>query len=334
MVMAQSLYRVLLAAAPDTRIEVVAPTATAPLAARMPEVAATHELSAGHGEFAFAQRRALGRQLRGQFDWAIVLPSSWKAALVPYFARVPRRSGFVGEFRYGLLNDVRQLDATRWPRLVQRFAALAQAVNATDAALPVPRLTTSPAAAAGWRQQLGLVARAPVLALCPGAEFGVAKRWPATHFAAIAQHYLRVGYQVWLLGGASDVAICDSILTAIQAAIPAMAAVTSTPPVVNLAGRTTLLGAVDLLSEAARVVSNDSGLMHIAAALNVPVVGVYGSSSAEFTPPLGARAAAVSLALACSPCFARTCRYGHYDCLNKLVPDRVLGALCGIAGPA
>ena len=158
--------------------------------------------------------------------------------------------------------------------------------------------------------------------MCPGAEFGKAKRWPAAHFARVASHHLRDGYQVWLLGSAADAPLANAIVGGIDAS--------GARAVANLAGKTTLLDAVDLLSTAARVVSNDSGLMHVAAALGVPVVGIYGSSSPAFTPPLGARAAAVSLALPCSPCYARTCRFGHYDCLMKLEPERVLAALARV----
>ena len=392
MVIAQSLLRLLAQRLPDARIDVLAPRATAALTERMPEVANTHTVGFGHGELAFFDRRALGRQLRGRFDWAIVLPNSWKSALVPFFAQVPRRTGFVGEGRYGLLNDLRPAAGARLTRLVQRFAALGPDQAGGDP--PAPRLTASPAAAARVRERLGVTGDRPVLALCPGAEYGVAKRWPPGYFAQVAKRHLRDGFHVWILGGAADVAIAREIanevtggtagegagetinefsgMTAHEASdktahevsgktahevsgrtahevsgrtanvvvgkatnkVAGGGGVGEAGNLFDLTGRTSLLEAVDLLSAAARVVSNDSGLMHVAAALGVPVVGIYGSSSPVFTPPLAARAASVSLALRCSPCFARTCRYGHYDCLRKLAPELVLSALARVTDGA
>ena len=384
MVIAQSLLRLIAQRLPDARIDVLAPRATAALTERMPEVANTHTVGFGHGELAFFARRALGRQLRGRFDWAIVLPNSWKSALVPFFAQVPRRTGFVGEGRYGLLNDLRPAAGARLTRLVQRFAALGPDQAGGDP--PPPRLAAPPAAAARVRERLGVTGDRPVLALCPGAEYGAAKRWPPGYFAQVAKRHLRDGFHVWILGGAADVAIARDIANEVTGGTVSEVAVETahegsgrtaheasgktaqeasgktahevagrTAHVVvgkatnkvaggggagdagnlfDLTGRTTLLEAVDLLSAAARVVSNDSGLMHVAAALGVPVVGIYGSSSPVFTPPLAARAASVSLALRCSPCFARTCRYGHYDCLRKLAPELVLSALARVTDGA
>ncbi|HSG88972.1 MAG TPA: lipopolysaccharide heptosyltransferase II [Pseudomonadales bacterium] len=323
MVMAHSLVGLLAAQDPDLHCELVAPAATAPLGARMPHVAAVHLLDVGHGAFGLRARLALARALRDRaFDRAYVLPNSWKSALVPALARIPRRIGFVGEFRHGLLNDARRLDAQALPRMVDRFAALAGSAGApvpAAASIPAPVLHADAALAAGLRRRLDLTADAPVLACCPGAEFGPSKRWPPAHFARLAERQVAEGWQVWLFGSPADAAATAAIRAALPASLRAR--------VVDLAGRTTLTEAVDLLGEATAVVSNDSGLMHVAGALARPVVAVYGSTSPAFTPPLGTLARVVSLELACAPCFQRHCPLGHLACLRELQPETVAAAL-------
>lgn len=298
-------------AARGAEVHMLAPAATAPLAERMPGVAAVYETGTRHGEFGWKARRAVGRRLRPLgFAQAIVLPNSWKAALAPALAGIPRRTGFVGEARLGLLNDWRRLDQARLPRLVDRFAALA------DVAPSPPRLLSDAAAGRRLRRQHGLAADGPVVALCPGAAFGPAKRWPAAHFAALARRCAAAGSEVWVLGGQADAAT--------GAAIAAQA------PARNLAGRTSLLAAVDLLAAASAVVSNDSGLMHVAAALGKPLTVVYGATTPAFTPPLTPRAAVVEHGLACRPCFARQCPLYHLRCLRGIDADEVFAALRGL----
>ena len=319
MVIAHALVRTLVSAEPAAEVHVVAPPATAPLAQRMAGVTDTITLQVNHGQFGWGVRRGVGRALRREnFDRAIVLPNSFKSALVPFFAGIPRRTGWRGEWRYGVLNDVRTLDAAKLPRLIDRFVALgdASSVNRRDVE---PKLASDPSRAAALVVDLGLKLDRPVLALCPGAEYGPAKRWPASHYAAVAEEHVRRGGAVWLFGARGDAAAC----AAIRASVPPLAQ----SHVFDLSGRTQLLDAVDLLSLAQQVVTNDSGLMHVACALGVPVVAVYGSSSPAFTPPLSARARVVRDALPCSPCFERTCPLGHTDCLNRLMPERVVAEL-------
>jgi heptosyltransferase-2 len=321
MVMAHTLVRLLAAADPAGRIELVAPPATAPVATRMAEVAAVHELDIPHGVLGLSRRRALAGRLRGAgFHRALVLPNSWKSALLPALARIPRRTGYRGEMRHGLLNDLRRLDRQRLPRMVERFAALALPPGADlPDSLPRPRLERNPAAASALRARLDLEDPAPVLALCPGAEFGPSKQWPAAHFAELATHRIAAGWQVWLFGGPAD--------RAITAAIRDRVAGPARERIHDLAGRTRLTEAVDLLGGVDAVVTNDSGLMHVACALERPVVALYGSTSPDFTPPLGERVASLSLELSCAPCFQRTCPLGHGDCLQQLLPARVDVAL-------
>lgn len=312
-VMAQPLLALLAQAAP---VDVLAPPATAPLFGRMPGVRAVLAANWRRGALEWAARRRLGRTLRASgYARALVLPNSWKSALLPWFAGIPRRSGYTGEARLGLLNDRRPNPARRrQPQWAQYYALGLPPGVALPEPPPWPRLQSTPGQRAAALAAFGLSAARPVLALCPGAEYGPAKRWPPAHFAAVALDRMAHGWQVWLLGGPGDAAPCEELARAC-------------PGVVNLAGRTTLEQALDLLASAAQVLSNDSGLMHVAAALGRPVLGLFGSTSAAYTPPLGPAARALSLGLACSPCFQRDCPLGHLDCLHGLAPERVLAAL-------
>ena len=327
MVMMEPLVRRLHARAPDDEIHVAAPAATLAVATRMAHVAGTLEWPFGHGSLDLGGRARVARLWRRRgFSRAIVLPNSWKSALVPFLARIPRRTGFVGEQRYLLLNDARRLDATLLPSMVQRFLALADDAGDPPPAREAPQLHADIGNATSLRAQLGLQDPRPVLALCAGAEYGDAKRWPAVHYAALADAYLARGWQVWLFGSPKDVATTRDIAAAGQ--------VRDGTRVIDLAGRTRLVDAIDLLACADAVASNDSGLMHVAAALGRPVLGIFGSTSDTFTPPLGPRTRTVGIELPCRPCFERTCRFGHYDCLRKLSPSRVLHALDGLLDTA
>jgi heptosyltransferase-2 len=314
MVMAHSLVRVLVEQ-PQTAVHLLAPPATAPLGARMPGVAKTHVLDVAHGELGLGKRRAWGRNHAGEFDRAIVLPNSFKSALAPWWARIPTRTGWRGECRVGVLNDRRVLDPVAYPRMVERFVALALDSSARLPQVPLPELQADASRARGLCGELGLPTAGGVTVLCPGAEFGPAKRWPAEHFAAVARFALGQGQSVWLMGSAADAAVANEI----AAQVPGELA--------NLCGRTSLLDAVDLLSMARRVVCNDSGLMHVACALQLPVVGVFGSTSPDFTPPLGVAATVVRQPQPCSPCFQRECPLGHLRCLRELTPDKVIEVL-------
>jgi heptosyltransferase-2 len=318
MVMAQSLFRVLKAQDAERAIDVLAPGWTRALLERMPEVRQAIDMPLGHGELRLLIRRRLGMQLRaGHYRQAIVLPNSLKSALVPFWARIPLRTGYVGEMRQWLLNDCRRLDKQRLVMTVQRFVALGLPAGA---ALPDPvpppslRVDHENGHAALQRLDLDTTAK-PVLALCPGAEFGAAKKWPEAYYAVVALHWLSQGWQVWLLGSVNDEPVCDSINAQARGRCE------------NLAGRTRLEDAIDLLASASFVVSNDSGLMHIAAALQRPMVAIYGSSDPGFTPPLSETAKVERLDLDCSPCFQRECPLGHLNCLNELPPARIIAAM-------
>jgi len=329
MVLAQSLFQLLKRRRPDRRLAVAAPPWTRPLLDFMPEVDATLAWPFGHGAFKPMARWRLGRAWRAEgFDRAILLSNSFKSALVPYAARIPARIGYAGEGRSILLTDARRLDPAATPRTIDRFVALGAERGETVGEPPRPRLTLPAGAAEAALEALGLARpAAPVLALCPGAEYGEAKRWPAAHFAAVAAHHRAKGGAVWLFGGPADRAIAADVAAEVAADVSGRAG----PGCVDLTGRTDLAQAVALLSLAQAVVTNDSGLMHVAAALGRRVVAVYGSSSPAMTPPLPPADAppprVLSLALACSPCYQRRCPLGHLDCLRRLEPARVIAAL-------
>ncbi|MFA6970419.1 MAG: lipopolysaccharide heptosyltransferase II [Gallionella sp.] len=298
---------------PDCLIDVLAPSWTAALLRALPEVNEAIVNPFPHGELNIKGRFKLGVELRAaQYDQAIVLPNSLKSALVPFFARIPLRTGFVGEMRYGLLNDARKLDKTVLPLMVERFAQLAEARDGhIPRPLADPKLTVSTAQRDATLAKLGLKLDQPVAVFCPGAEYGPAKRWPVAYFAETAQRLHERGYAVWLIGSAKDREVAEKIVAL------------GNPLTRNLCGSTDLNDAIALLSCAQLVISNDSGLMHLSAALDRPMLALFGSSSPQFTPPLSKQATVLKLDIKCSPCFKRVCPLGHFNCMNHLTPDLV-----------
>jgi len=318
MVMAQSLFKVLKQRQPDSTIDVLAPGWSRPLLDRMPEVSDTIDMPLGHGKLELGTRRQLGHDLRDRhYDQAILLPNSLKSAIIPFSANIPLRTGWRGEYRYILLNDIRLLDKERLTMTVQRFVALALPADQINLpSIPTPQLTVDAdtVAAARTAHQLNDEQK-PILALCPGAEFGPAKRWPESYYGQLADEQIKQGWQVWLFGSKKDQAVCATINEVTQGQCH------------DLSGRTSLAEAVDLLSLANAVVSNDSGLMHVAAALNRPLAAIYGSSDPNFTPPLNDNARIISPDIDCSPCFKRECPKEHLKCLRDLPVSQVQAAL-------
>ncbi len=300
-----------LLAARYNEVYMAAPRATVSVAERMPGIRRVLPIDVTHGQLAFAKRWQMGRILKDfDFDAAYVLPNSWKSALYPVFANIPERIGWHGEARFGLLNR-RLRDLSEYPLMIERFMALADpAGKLPNQPYPLPKLTVD---AENQRKCLSRLDLDPanVVALCPGAEFGAAKKWPAEHYAKLADSLIDSGSNVWLLGSPGDVRDCDQIAERV-------------PGVVNLAGKTSMLDAIDLIAVCTRVVCNDSGLMHVACALGIPTIGIFGSTSPRFTPPLGTAAQVVELEMDCRPCFQRECPLEHRRCLNALLPDRVI----------
>ncbi len=316
MIMAQTLFITLKQQDPACVIDVVAPKSTAALLKFMPQVQEVITLSLRHGDFEFKARRQMGLSLRNKkYTHAIVMTNSWKSALIPWFAKVPKRTGWRGEFRYHLLNDIRVLDKAKYPLMIEQFIAFAYPENTRlPTPLPKPSLSVSTEAKLMIMGKFQLDIEKPILALCPGAEYGPAKQWPAQYYAEVAKAKHAEGWTVWIFGSPKDKAVAEYIQ------------LLSGNICENLAGKTNLEEAVDLIACADTVVTNDSGLMHIASALDRNVIAVYGSSSPKFTPPLSDRAKILSLNLSCSPCFKRECPLGHLNCLKQLMPDQVLRA--------
>lgn len=326
MMMSQSLYRTLKAEHPTAEIDVMAPAWCRPLLARMPEVNQALSMPLGHGALALGERRRLGRTLRANgYDRAYVLPNSFKSALVPFFAQVPQRTGWRGEMRYGLLNDLRVLDKAAFPLMVQRYVALAydkqRIQRAEDLPQPLlwPQLKVSDEEIAETTAAFNLTDHRPIIGFCPGAEFGPAKRWPHYHYARLAQMLIDQGYQIALFGSAKDHEAGEQIRAALDddARVFCM----------NLAGETQLEQAVILLASCQAVVSNDSGLMHVAAALNKPLIALYGPSSPDFTPPLSDKAKVIRLISGYHKIRKGDADQGYHQSLIDIQPQQVLDAL-------
>jgi len=313
-ILSEPLFAWLRGAGVAASIDVIAPPWCGPVYARMRGVGRIIDSPAAHGQVALRERRRLGIALRGTYTHAYVLPNTWKSALVPWFARIPRRIGYSGEARYGLLTEARRLDARALPQLVARYAALAMPARGSAGEPPAPVLVPDAANREAAMRALSLSTARPVAILCPGAEFGPAKRWPAEHFAALAKRLARDGCAVWLVGSPNDRPAAAAVVAACGASANA---------VTDICGRTDLGTAIDLLSIASIVVSNDSGLMHAAAAVRAPLVALFGSSSPLYTPPLSDTARIARIEIACSPCFKRECPLGHFRCMRELSPELV-----------
>jgi heptosyltransferase II len=304
-------------------VDVLATPWTAPVLRRMQEVSEVIETPFRHGDLKLSARWRIGRSLRERrYLEAIVLPNSFKSALIPFFADIPLRVGFVGESRFGLLNILHRLDERTLPLMAERYAQLAEKPGEpVSRPLATPRLSVDAANLSLTLSRLGLDRSGPVTVFCPGAEYGPAKRWPASHYAELARRLAARGSAVWMIGSEGDAATGEQV------------ARESEGTAVNLCGKTDLASAIDLMSVADLVVSNDSGLMHVAAALARPLVALYGSSSPAHTPPLAASARIARIeGLACSPCYKRECPLGHLRCMNELTPGRVLAEIEAIGG--
>jgi len=299
----------------DPCVDVLVPPWCAPVYARMRGIRRIIESPFGHGKLDLAARRRLARELSGEgYTHSFVLPHSWKSALVPFFARIPKRVGYRGEARWGLLTDARTFDEKAMPRLVDRFAALAMPKGSLVPMPPAPILVPDRVNRATAMRTLHLKADRPAVVLCPGAEYGPAKRWPPNQFAELAAMFLNDGLDVWIVGSPNDRVAADAVRNSLGNNIN---------KVRDLTGKTDLGTAIDILSTASLVVSNDSGLMHAAAAVGVPVLALFGSSSPTYTPPLSPVAQVARIDIPCSPCFQRECPLGHFRCMRELKPPIV-----------
>lgn len=324
MVMAQGLFKLLKARDSMMILHVAAPASVLPLCEFMPEIDQAFLLPFQHGEFNLIKRYHFAGALRKEkYDQCIILPNSFKSALIPFLARIPKRTGWRGEWRYGLLNDVRVLNHAKISfhrsslLMIEQFLALGVS---KEEALPhylnyLPTLAVNSERAKQLAHSLSIDFSKKTVALCPGSSYGSSKRWPEKYFAEIALQQLARGEQICLFGGPAEISLGEKIQELTQHRC------------FNLINKLDLASSVLLLSQASQVLTNDSGLMHVAAAFNLPIVAVYGSSSPEFTPPLTRKAKIAMLALSCQPCFKRICPLKHHDCMEKLFPDKILPML-------
>jgi len=329
MIMAQALLLSLKQRFPDVIIDVLAPEWSYPVLSRMPGINQAICLKLKHGELNLAYRRRLGVQLRANnYSQAIVLPNTWKSALIPWFAKIPVRTGWIGECRFGLLNDIRYLNKNKLPKMVQRYFYLGftkqdfknsnYELEAAPITIPNPRLSICDKNTKQVLAKFNLtnISSSKIIALCPGAAFGPAKRWPVKYFVELATAKIAQGYKIWLFGSQQDIVVINEITQALPK-----------DKYVCFTGKINLFDTIDLFALVDCVVSNDSGLMHMAASVNTPVIAIYGSTSPKFTPPLGERAVILKRELSCSPCFKRECPLGHFKCMNDILPSEVLGGI-------
>jgi heptosyltransferase-2 len=312
-IMSQSLLIQLKKTQKEMNLDVLAPEWAIPLLKRMPEVRNVISLPVRHGELALKKRLAVAKKLKGKYGHAIVLPRSFKSALVPYFANIEKRTGYLGELRYGLLNDIRPHDKKLAPKTILQFKKLGleRQDALADFIIDKPYLKISDKKVQDSLLKFGLDTKKNVVALMPGAEFGPSKRWPPLKFARLATKLNQMGISIWLFGSINDIEIGKEICKASDA------------PIVDLCGKTTLDEAIDLISCIDLAITNDTGLMHIAAATGRPLISIYGATSPTLYPPITKNAEIMYNGIECSPCMQRLCRYGHYKCLTEINTDEV-----------
>lgn len=318
MVMVQSLFMALKDQNQENIIDVLAPHWSAPVLARMPEVRKAVQVDLPHGQLLLLRRLKLGKKLRGCYDQAIICPRSFKSALIPFFAKIPQRTAYRGEMRYGIVNDMRPLDKDLTYKAVDKYVGLGNEAPtfAQISQYRFPSLSIDFEKRQIAAQKIGIDENEPFAALMPGAEFGPSKRWPTAHFGAIASKFKKDGFNVYIFGSPKDHKIGEEIVEH------------SNHSAQNLCGQTSLEDVIDLLSLAKVAITNDSGLMHIAAAVGRPVVAIYGAITPRYTPPLTSSSEIQYLNLECSPCWKKECPFGHYNCLKDIeVGEVYLSAL-------
>jgi heptosyltransferase II len=317
-----TVVRLLRARFPSSPIDVLTTAMVAPLLDYMPGVRKGIVWNLPRKRLAFAEHRALAAWLGPEgYGRALVMPRTWKSALAPYLAGIPERTGFAGESRFVLLNDMRWGERAL-PRMVDRCAALALPKGtALPAEYPLPQLEVPEAEIAAWCQRLGLAPAGRIAAFAPGAV-GPSKRWPASYYAEAARRLVAEGFSVWVLGGPGETALAAEIAA-------------GSDSVRDLTGPD-LRNAILALAAADVAVSNDSGLLHVAAALGTPSIGIFGPTSPWHWAPLNPLAAVIETQtqVECRPCHKPTCRYGHHRCMREIPPERVVAATLAALAPA
>ena len=324
-VMTQPLLANLKTLYPDSRIDVLASHWVAPIFRACPQVYEVIEAKFEHKQLQWALRKQLAKQLGAKkYQACFVLPNSFKSALIPWLANIPFRIGYRGEMRFGLINlALDNPSKLNRPPMMDHYLALSELLKEEPTPLRegAPQLNVSLLAKQSVENKLqgSNIKSDSIYVLCPGAEYGPSKRWPTEHFAALAQRLIseNSNNQVILLGSKSDAIFGQQILVHVE----------QKSHIHNWCGNTTLDEAIALIGMSKAVISNDSGLMHIAAALRVPQVAIFGSSDPAHTPPLSDKAKVIWLNMSCSPCHKRECPLGHLRCLNDILPEQVFATL-------
>lgn len=324
MVMSQGLYRTLKQQYPDARIDVIAPEWCRQILDKMPEVNQSLIMPIGHGEFALKKRYHIGKQLReSSYDYAYILPNSFKSALIPFFAKIPNRIGWKGEMRYGLLTDCRKLDKNAFPRMIERYKALAydskKVTSAKDFPEPFlyPKLSVTAEEIRLVFSTFNLDESKSYIGICPGAEFGPAKCWPDYHYAELSKLLIAEGKTIIIFGSAKDKLIAEQIENSVQNKLSC----------INLAGNTTLTQVVGLMAGCETIITNDTGLMHIAASIDKPLIALYGPTSPDFTPPLSDKAIVLRLITGFQKIKRGDSEQGYHQSLIDIKPNKVFDTI-------
>ena len=320
-IMSQSLLITIKKQLPEADIDILAPTWSHPLLQLMPEVSSAIDFNTKHGELALGYRSNIAKKLRANdYKKCYVLPNSFKSALVPWLAKIPSRVGWRGEFRYGLLNDCRVLNKAQLPLMASRYAALAYSKGKK---LPIqpefPKISLTTQQTTELLTAFNLNTKVPTLAICPGAAFGSAKQWPAEYHAKVIEYALQQKWQVIILGSKQDITISNMIQSNLSSVY--------TDKIIDLTGKTTLMEVIALIAFADTTISNDSGLMHLAAALNKPQIAIFGSTSISHAPPMNPLAEGLSIDIDCKPCNKRVCPLQHHKCMRQILPAMVINKL-------
>ena len=320
-VMAQTLYKRIKKELPSSQIDVISPHWSLALLERMPEVCKKIVSPFSHGETKLLERYRLGQGLKKEnYDRAIVLTNSLKSSLIPYFARIGVRTGWLGEFRYGLINDIRSSKELKKSLMVEKFAALSlYEENYSIENLTFPELEIDFANQRKFLEEFSIDYSKNTMAICPGAEFGPSKRWPAEYYAEIAKFYVNKGWNVLCIGSKND--------EDIGIEIGSLNNLRCNESFINLIGKTSLQDAIDILAFTEKVVTNDSGLMHIAAAVKTPLVALYGPSSPEYTPPLISKKKILRKTQGYEKVRYGSNEKGYHQSLLDIKPEEVLDAL-------
>ncbi len=323
LIMSQSLYKALKSQDPNCIIDIYAPAYTMPILDRMPEISKKIVNPFEHGAFNFRQRYAEGRKLRDEhYDSVFILPNSLKSAFVGFFANIADRRGFKGESRYILINNMRT-NKNDFPLMVERYVALAFDKNIVKTAkdLPkfdYPKLDVKPLNK-DRAEELGLDFSKKNLILGCGANYGPSKLWPVEYFARVSDWWIENGGNVIGIGSQKDIPTVAKIYEKLSEK--------NKKHFSDIAGKTNLTEALDIVGSSTAAVCNDSGLMHTVAAADIPQVCIFGSTSTGYTPPLSDKAICVESDEPCHPCFKRTCKFDTYACLKKITPEMVISKL-------